>query len=241
MERLFGVRHRKVPPGFTRPNGLTDEIIASTLAAGWGVNVEASEYLAIGFGSHHWAIRTPEGDRWFLTVDDLEANRHSPGEPLTEASGRLNAALRTARRLRDGGLEFVIAPVATSVGAVLAPIGAQFEAALYPWIEGRTHSYGGYTSESDRREVAALLGALHSLDVIKVPEARRDDFAIPNREDLMRAIDEVGRPWASGPVRGTLTPAVARTGWRDRVAPATLRRARRRRSRRGRPRRDHAR
>lgn len=184
---------------FTRPEALTDELIASTLAAWWGIPVEESEYLAVGFGSHHWAIRTPEGVRWFLTVDDLEAKRHSRAEPLTGARYRLNAALTTARRLREGGLDFVVAPVATSAGAVLAPIGGRFEAALYPWIEGRTDSYGEYTSNSDRREVVALLGNLHSSDLSNVPEARRDDFAVPNREELMRAIEEVGRPWDTGP------------------------------------------
>lgn len=82
---------------------------------------------------------------------------------------------------------------------VLASIGGRFEAALYPWIEGRTHPHGEYTSDSDRREVVALLGALHSSPLSNVPDARRDDFAVPNREELMRAIEEVGRPWDSGP------------------------------------------
>lgn len=199
MERLFGARHRRVPAVFTRPEGLSDELIASTLEAWWGIPVEESEYLAVGFGSHHWAIRTPEGVRWFLTVDDLEAKRHSLAAPLTGASERLNAALTTARRLREGGLDFVIAPVATSAGAVLAPIGGRFEAALYPWIEGRTHSYGEYTSNSDRLEVVALLGNLHSSELSNVPKRAATILTVPNREELMRAIEEVGRPWDTGP------------------------------------------
>jgi hypothetical protein len=97
---------RRLRPVFTRPADLADDAIAATVAAGWGLDLKASEYLALGFGSHHWAIRTPEGERWFLTIDDLEAKRHSPGEPLKEVRQRLNAALRTARCLRDGGLEF---------------------------------------------------------------------------------------------------------------------------------------
>ncbi len=184
---------------FTRPDDLTDEVIAATLATWWGIGVDVTEYLAVGFGSHHWSIRTPGGERWFLTIDDLEAKRHRPGEPLPEVRQRLNAALETARCLRDNGLEFVIAPLPTTAGTVLAPVEDHFDAALYPWIEGRTHANGVYEHHSDRREVIGLLGAVHSVDTSTARETGRDDFAIPNRDELMRAIDEVGRPWDFGP------------------------------------------
>jgi hypothetical protein len=184
---------------FTRPDELSDEVIAAVLAEAWGITVARSDYLAIGFGSHHWAIRTRSDERWFLTVDDLVAKRHSAAEPLARSRERLQAALRTARRLRDDGLGFVVAPGPTTSGDVLAPVGPHFAAALYPWVEGRSHSYGAYTTEADRLEVVELLSALHAVDTGTVPDAGRDDFAIPNRDELTWAIDDVGRTWGTGP------------------------------------------
>lgn len=183
---------------FTPPEGLTDDVLASVLREAWGIAEAKADYLAVGFGSHHWTIDGPNG-RWFLTVDDLEAKRHRPGEPLAGPSERLHAALRTARRLRDAGLSFVVAPLPTVTGDVLAPLPPRFEAALYPWVEGRSHSYGDYRTEEDRVEVLELLSALHQVDSSAVPDARRDDFAVPNREALLRAIGEVGEAWDTGP------------------------------------------
>lgn len=174
---------------FTRPDELTDELLASVIAEAWGVTVAMSEYLAIGFGSHHWRIRG-EDETWFLTVDDLEAKRHGHGEPLARPRARLRAALWTARRLRDHGLGFVVAPQPTATGEVLAPIAHRFEAAVYAWVEGRSHSYGAYATDADRLEVIELLSELHSVDISTVPDAGRDDFSVPNRTELMQAIDE---------------------------------------------------
>jgi hypothetical protein len=184
---------------FTRPDELTDEVIASVLAEAWGIAVATSEYLPVGFGSHHWAVRTCADERWFLTVDDLMAKRHSPAEPLARPRERLHAALRTARRLRDDGLGFVVAPLSTTTGDVVAAIPPHFNAALYPWIEGRSNSYGAYAIKEDRLEVIELLSALHSVDVSTLPDTLREDFAVPNRDELVRAIDEVGRTWDTGP------------------------------------------
>lgn len=183
---------------FTRPDGLTDDVLAFVLREAWGITEAMTDYLAVGFGSHHWTVRCPNG-RWFLTVDDLEAKRHRPGEPLARPRERLHAALSTARRLRHDGLSFVVAPLPTVTGDVLAPLPPRFEAALYPWVEGRSHSYGEYKTEGDRGEVIELLSALHRVDISTVPDARREDFEVPNRDALLRAIDDVGHSWDTGP------------------------------------------
>lgn len=184
---------------FSRPDVLTDEVIASVLEGAWGISVATSEYLPIGFGSHHWAVRTDANERWFLTVDDLAAKRHRPEEPPARPRQRLRAALRTARQLRDGGLRFVVAPRTTSSGDVLVSVPPHFEAALYPWVDGRSHAFGEYASEDDRLEVVERLAALHSVDLSTLPDAGDDDFMVPNRDELLRAIDDGDRRWDTGP------------------------------------------
>jgi aminoglycoside phosphotransferase (APT) family kinase protein len=184
---------------FTRPDELTDAVVTSVLVEAWGITPAAAEYLPVGFGSHHWAVRTSNGERWFLTVDDLGAKRHHPAEPLTQPRQRLDAALRTAQRLRDAGLAFVVAPRTTTSGGLLASVPPHFEAALYPWIEGRSHPFGEYASEADRSEVVELLAALHRVDPSTLVDAGHDDFAVPNREELLRAIDEADDGWDTGP------------------------------------------
>lgn len=184
---------------FSRPDELTDDVIASVLEAAWGLTRARSDYLPIGFDSHHWAVRTDTDERWFLTVDDLAAKRHRPAEPLGRPRQRLDAALRTARHLRDGGLRFVVAPRTTSSGDVLASLPPHFEAALYPWVDGRSHAFGEYASEEHRLEVVELLATLHGVDLSTLPDADDDDFEVPNRDELLHAIDDVGRRWDTGP------------------------------------------
>ena len=92
--------------------------MAAAVAAGWGREATSVRHLPVGFGSHHWDVRTADGRRWFVTADDLEARGRAHPEPLV----RLRAALATARALADAGLEFVVAPVATSAGTLRAAL-----------------------------------------------------------------------------------------------------------------------
>lgn len=94
----------------------------------------AIEYRPVGFGSHHWSV-SAGGDRWFLTVDDLDAKLRSRREARATAADRLRAALTTTRDLLDGGLGFVVAPRRAAGGDVLVPVGERFAAALYPHVE----------------------------------------------------------------------------------------------------------
>lgn len=183
---------------FTRPQ-LSDDTVASVVAGAWGLEVSSVEYLAVGFGSHHWEVFAGDCGRWFATIDDLHEKRHEATEPLEEARRRLNAALGTARRLRDLGLGFVVAPMPMQDGGVVAPVDQRFVAALYPWIDGRSYSHGTYYNDADRDEVLRPLSRLHSVDLSDVPEAHPEDFMVPNRAGLMGAIVDRHRPWHTGP------------------------------------------
>ena len=46
--------------------------LAGALADGWGLDVAAADYAALGAGSYHWFVRDAEGARAFVTVDDLD-------------------------------------------------------------------------------------------------------------------------------------------------------------------------
>lgn len=184
---------------FTRPEQLSDDTVARVITGVWGVEVVSVEYLAVGFGSHHWKISGGNGGRWFATIDDLYEKRNDPTEPFDNVYRRLDAALSSARRLRDLGLDFVVAPIPASGGGVLARIDRRFAAALYPWIDGRSSGDGTYDDEADRDEVLGLLGRLHSVDLSDVPEARREDFTVPNRAALMVALQDRDRACETGP------------------------------------------
>jgi hypothetical protein len=81
------------------------------LADCWGLRDPRLDYLAVGFGSHHWRAIDSRGTRSFFTVDDLEADfRAAPDTDSTFAA--LDRAFRTAALLRDDAtLEFVLAPL----------------------------------------------------------------------------------------------------------------------------------
>ncbi len=156
------------------PDGVTGDDLAALLAAEWGVPAGPLVYRPVGFGSHHWQ----GGREWFVTVDDLA------GEPPA-AADRLRAALGTAQDLRDGGLGFVAAPLATRAGAPLALLGGRFAVALYPYLEGRSFSWDEWASAEQRRAVLDMLVALHTA----APSGRAwvDDFALPHRDALVPA------------------------------------------------------
>ena len=95
------------------------------------------EYAPVGFGSYHWRVLAA-GERWFVTVDDLQAKRRDESA-FEGPQRRLTAALATARLLNEGGLGFVVAPVPTVTGEVLYLVDERYAVAVYPHVEGESH------------------------------------------------------------------------------------------------------
>lgn len=56
------------------PHDLAVSLVSETLASGWSFDTSGITYLAVGFGSHHWRVETSQGERLFVTVDDLGAD-----------------------------------------------------------------------------------------------------------------------------------------------------------------------
>ena len=49
-----------------------EKVIASVVAAGWGLRVSELRYFPEGGGAYHWIARADDARRWFVTCDDLD-------------------------------------------------------------------------------------------------------------------------------------------------------------------------
>lgn len=192
----------------TPPAGLTEELLASVLARGWGLSVTTMVYRPVGWGSHHWEVTDAAGTRRFVTADELENKRHTRDEPLTQAFGRLRASLATAMELRGHGLEFVVAPVAARDGEPVVRAGDRFGVALYPWVNGQSFDWGDFSGHVHRQAVLEMLVAIHTAPRPAGRPALADDFAIPHRDELEAALAGADADGA-GPFAGPLAQLVA--------------------------------
>lgn len=182
----------------TRPDHLRDSQVAVALSQGWNIQVDELEHQPLGFGSHHWTASVA-ASRWFVTVDDLENRRRDTSETRPDVSERLTAALSAARSLRLAGLDFVIAPLPTTEGSAIQAIDDRYVAALYPYVEGATYSWGRYETESSRLAVVERIATIHLTSRNMPDVGREDDFVIPSRNHLTSACAELQRGWDTGP------------------------------------------
>ena len=181
---------------FTRPKDLTDDDIVRVVADGWSIDAEHVEYAAVGFGSHHWHVRSG-ADRWFLNVDDLDARPMDATETRSSASNRLRHALAIVRTLHDAGLEFVVAPLDSPRKHVIHPINDRYVGALYPYVDGEHHPFGPYPSHAAR---LAVLDRLVQVHAISVGGAFPSTIEIPSRDELDRALsNDLDTEWGPGP------------------------------------------
>jgi spectinomycin phosphotransferase/16S rRNA (guanine(1405)-N(7))-methyltransferase len=181
----------------TRPQDLPDSVLAEALRTGWGLEQVSVEYLAVGFGSHHWRADV-KGGAWFVTVDDLTARPDLAGDPA-DVFRRLRAALATARATYEHAATFAVVPVRTVDRDVVRRVGDRYAAAVYPYVDGRRHAFDAALDASDRRCILELIVALHA-----TPEAIRagalvDDLQIPKRDELLQALDRPESRWDTGP------------------------------------------
>jgi spectinomycin phosphotransferase len=183
---------------FSRPDGLPDEVVARELTEGWGLGEVEVRYAPVGFGSHHWQVsRGPH--RWFATVDDLLTG-HAPDARSTAATrDRLMAALTGARRLRDAGLAFVVAPLPDAAGRLVRVVAEHYALALYPFVDGRTHASESYPHRDARAAVVRRLAELHAVDPSGCAAVLPDDFSLPRLGDLHEAVADLAGRWDAGP------------------------------------------
>jgi spectinomycin phosphotransferase/16S rRNA (guanine(1405)-N(7))-methyltransferase len=183
---------------FTRPGDLSDVMLASHLVDGWQIAADAVEYVAVGFGSHHWSVNEG-GRRWFVTVDDLDAKKHSVNDSRNTVFQRLRTALSAARVIADQGLDFVVAPIRAGDDTVLRRVEDRYAAAVYPFIDGTSYPYGDFQTTEHRDVVLGMVTQLHGVTDPATIGAVPDDLVVPRRVDLSVAIDALGHHWDSGP------------------------------------------
>jgi len=183
---------------FTKPVDVDDAQVGDALLAGWALTVDEIAYAAVGFGSYHWHVAA-DGGRWFVTVDDLVARRRDERETNADAGARLSAALRTARALRDAGLDFVVAAKPTHAGCIVHAIDERYVVALHRHVDGTTHRSITYADRAARLAVLDRLVAVHGASNAVADIALVDDLVIPARDKLADALDDSSIRWGPGP------------------------------------------
>jgi spectinomycin phosphotransferase len=181
---------------------------AAALAEGWGFHVENAEYAPVGGGSYHWVVRDADGQRHFVTVDDLDRKAWL-GDTRDEVFDGLRRAFDTAAALRAWGLDFVVAPIPTSRGESLLRAGPRHTIALFPCVEGEAGRFGHYETADERRAVVRLLAELHAATPVVARVARRMDLDVPGRRHVEAALRHVDRPWSGGPLSEAARALVA--------------------------------
>ena len=150
--------------------------------------------MAVGGGSHHWLLRTPEAGYRFLTVDDL-GTKPWLGADHDAVFSALGVAYATARRLRDAGLEFVVAPIPNANGSVVERFDDRYSSALFPYVAGRAGSFGEPYSRRDTTELCDLWARLHEVR----DTAPNRSLDVPGRSNLEGALADLDETWAGGP------------------------------------------
>ncbi|AVT34770.1 phosphotransferase [Plantactinospora sp. BC1] len=186
----------------TPPDDLPEDLLRAALLRDWGLRVGSLEYRAVGRGSHHWEVTDAEGGRRFVSVDELTTKRLTLTDPLDAAYARLRAALGTARRLREHGRGFVVAPIPTSGGEPLVRVGGRFALALYPYVDGESFRWGAFSSAAHLRGVLDMVLAVHAAPAAARAHAPVDDFAIPHSDELGLGLAGTGDVPDTGPYAG---------------------------------------
>jgi spectinomycin phosphotransferase len=184
---------RAAPPEEFDINALID-----FLADGWGLEVEAVSYAAVGGGSYHWVVDDAVGTRSFVTGDDLDLKPWL-GDTREAAFDGLSRAFDTALALRQAGLDFVSAPIPTNGGETVRRFGAHHTIALFPFVDGQAGTFGRYEN-AERTAVLTMLADLHESGPSPASVVRRIDLELPGRGKLEVALQELNQVWSGGPL-----------------------------------------
>ena len=172
------------------------EEITDAIAAGWNLRFDEFRYLPEGGGAYHWICRAGDA-RWFVTCDDLDTKPWLGTDRDTVFDGLL-AAYGAAIELRASGLGFVVAPSPSSSGTAAHRIDDRHSVSVLPFVDGAPGRWGEGLAPDDRSQLVALLGRMHACDAATGALATRD-IAVPGREGLEAALDDLDATWEGGP------------------------------------------
>jgi spectinomycin phosphotransferase len=183
----------------TPPVGLVPGRLAEALAAGWRLETAAMQYVPEGAGSYHWKLTDANGRPHFVTVDDLDGKDWFGHVRETVFEG-LRRALGTAAALRhEAGLEFVVAPAAACDGEFLRRVDDRYTVSVFPFLTGRSYSFGGYADGRLRDEAMDMIAALHQSTAVVQDRAPCHVPSYAGRDDLSAFLLDPDRPWDGGP------------------------------------------
>jgi len=187
------------------PDGIDDRQLSCALEEHWGLAPARLGYLPVGFGDHHWELTDAAGRRWFVTVAGLAGSWRGTGPAAGYAD--LRAAMDTVVALAGAGLEFAIAPVPTTEGRALAPLGAGHAITVFPYLDGAS---GGELPARDRLALAGMLARLHDATPLAARTAPVRHPGLAVRPVLEAALKELDEPWHGGPYSEPARQLVAR-------------------------------
>lgn len=157
------------------------------------------EYVPAGAGSYHWKLTDDGGRSYFVTVDDLDTKDWF-GRVREAVFDGLGRALSTAAALRhDAGLEFVVAPIAARDGEFLRRVDDRYTVSVFPFLTGRSYSFGAFTDRRLRDQALDLIAALHQSTAAVRDRAPGHVPGYAGRDDLAAFLVEPDRPWNGGP------------------------------------------
>jgi spectinomycin phosphotransferase len=175
----------------TPPSDLDEALVQQVLEQRWGIRAAELRYLPVGFGDHHWQAISAE-QRYFVTVRDLRLD--GLGTDRRDAVRRLEATFRAIRQLKDlAQLPFIVAPMSNSLGTLVVPLGDRFAITVYDWLELDD------AADAESTVAAELVARLHRASREHRVPAPTEDFSIPHRSSLEKALADLERPWHDGP------------------------------------------
>jgi spectinomycin phosphotransferase len=180
------------------PDEFETSALIDFLADGWGLEVEAVDYAAVGGGSYHWVVDDAAGTRSFVTGDDLDVKSWL-GDTREAAFDGLVRAFDTALALRQAGLGFVAAPILTGAGETVRRFGTHHSIALFPFVDGQAGTFGHYET-AERAAVLTMLADLHEATPVVGAVARSIDLDLPGRGKLEAALQRLHQIWSGGPL-----------------------------------------
>ena len=178
-----------------RPAGVSDDDVRGALSETWRIDAASLDYAPVGAGSYHWIATNRAGERFFVTVDDLDAKPWL-GSDREVVFAALRRCYESAQRLHDERhLEFVVAPV----GGTASRLSEQFTVALFPLLEGRRLGRFDTPPEAGA-EILELLARLHGAGDAVRDVAPTLSLEIPERAGLRDAMATLDQRWTSGPL-----------------------------------------
>ena len=180
------------------PLDLNEERLVDQLVVAWGILPRAMTYFPEGGGSHHWHVLDESGGRHFVTVDDLD-DKEWLGSTRDDTFAGLSSAFETARLLRQAGLRFVVAGVATRDGTFARRLDDRFAVSVYPFYKGHSYPFGRYFDATLRSRVLDHLAELHLATPAVRGHAPRHVLSFEGQRELRDFLADPERPWDAGP------------------------------------------